>query len=185
MTQDNRQPWGQPQYGQQPQYAPYQPPQPPKKHRGRNITLGIIGAAVFVTIVASITDSIASPKTPTAAVAVTTQQPAASNPAAPAAARVEKVVLEGAGNGIKNTADFTTGDNWSIAYTFNCASFGARGNFQIYVYDGSDLVGVPANELAMKGGATSYEHGDSGTHYLEINSECAWTVKVTDGDGGQ
>jgi len=109
MTQDNGQPWGQPQdeparqrsgqqpyppytqapqygpYGQQPQYAPYQPPQRPKKHRGRNITLGIIGSVVFVIIVASITDSIASPKTPSAAVAVT-QQPAANNPAAPAVA---------------------------------------------------------------------------------------------------
>jgi hypothetical protein len=188
MTQDNGQQWGQPQYTQQPQYTPYQPPRPPKKHRVRNVALGIIGSAALVIIVASITDSIASPKTPTATVAVTTRQTVGSKPAAPAAAPAgpaDKVVLEGSGNGIKNTANFTTGSDWSIAYTFNCASFGYKGNFQIYAYDGSQLSGVPANELAMKGGATSYQHGDSGTHYLEINSECAWTVKVTDGDGGQ
>lgn len=185
MTQDNGQQWGQPQYTQQPQYTPYQPPRPPKKHRVRNVALGIIGSAALVIIVASITDSIASPKTPTATVAVTTRQTVGSKPAAPAAAPADKVVLEGSGNGIKNTANFTTGSDWSIAYTFNCASFGYKGNFQIYAYDGSQLSGVPANELAMKGGATSYQHGDSGTHYLQINSECAWTVKVTDGDGGQ
>ena len=180
-----------PQYGQQPQapqYAQYQPPQPPKKkHRARNVSLGIIGGAAVIIIAAAAasggnaSNNSATANAPGAVVATGAPAHTSAAPAAPA----KRVVLVGSGSGIKNTADFTTGSDWSIAYTFNCKSFGSEGNFQIYVYDGSDLSDVPANDLATKGGATSYEHGESGTHYLQINSECAWTVKVTDNDGGQ
>lgn len=97
------------------------------------------------------------------------------------------VVLSKSGSGISRTKQFTiANDDWSISYSFDCASFGSRGNFQIYVYDdGGDLVDVPANALAARGKDTVYETGGPGTFSLELNSECSWTVKVTDGDSGQ
>jgi hypothetical protein len=37
---------------------------------------------------------------------------------------------------------------------------------------------ILVNELNMKGRDTVPQHNDAGTHYLEINSECSWTVAV-------
>jgi hypothetical protein len=45
---------------------------------------------------------------------------------------------------------------------------------------GPDLL----NALAVSGTATIYEHGEAGSHALEVNSECAWTLTVTNGDSG-
>ncbi|HEU5427067.1 MAG TPA: hypothetical protein VFU74_09340 [Actinocrinis sp.] len=109
--------------------------------------------------------------------------PASSPSSAPAASK--HVVLTVHGNGIKTTKTFSTGDDWSITYSFDCSSFGSQGNFQVYVYSDGSLSDAPVNELSEKGGDTTYEHDASGTHYLDINSECSWTVTVTDGDTGQ
>lgn len=103
---------------------------------------------------------------------------------ATSAAPAKTVVLKLSGSGIKTTKTFTTGDDWSIAYTFNCVSFGMKGNFQVYVYTGGQMADVPVNALAEKGSDVTYEHESSGSHYLEVNSECSWTVTVTDGDNG-
>jgi hypothetical protein len=109
--------------------------------------------------------------------------PASTPSSAPAPSK--QVVLTIHGNGIKTTKTFSTGDDWSITYSFDCSSFGSQGNFQVYVYSDGSLSDAPVNELSDKGGDTTYEHGAGGTHYLEINSECSWTVTVTDGDTGQ
>lgn len=98
------------------------------------------------------------------------------------AAAAKKVVLHQAGNGIKNTPSFTTGADWSVSYTFNCAAFGDKGNFSIT--DGAQLAAVLVSALDTKGADTTYQHDDAGKHYLEIDSECSWSVTVTDGDDG-
>lgn len=109
--------------------------------------------------------------------------PAASRTTAKSpAVAAKKVVLHQAGNGIKNTPSFTTGADWSVSYTFNCAGFGDKGNFSIT--DGTQLAAVLASALDTKGADTTYQHDDAGKHYLEIDSECSWTVTVTDGDDG-
>lgn len=94
------------------------------------------------------------------------------------------VVLSVAGNGMKQTGNFTvTQDQWTIAYTFNCASFGSQGNFVIDVNDSTgsvDFAKPGVNELAASGNSSTVEHG-SGTYSLAISSECSWTVKVING----
>jgi hypothetical protein len=194
---------GQPQYGDQQPYqgqpgpqpgwqgAPQQPA-PKKKSKLGCGCLSVVGAVVLIVIIAAAVSS-GSKSNNTAAnvpAAVTTTQAAGGNavaapttqdlPAAPA----KTVVLKVSGSGIKNTKSFTTGDDWSIKYSFNCASFGSEGNFQVYVYTDDQLSDAPVNELSKKGSDVTYEHGDSGKQYLEINSECSWSVTVTDGDSG-
>ncbi|WP_160311195.1 hypothetical protein [Streptacidiphilus anmyonensis] len=88
-------------------------------------------------------------------------------------------LLKVTGNGIKNTKQFTTGDNWTINYTYDCTGImGGQGNFQVYVdYPNGD---IPVNELGAKGSSSSTATG-AGTHTLKIASECPWTVTVTNG----
>lgn len=96
-----------------------------------------------------------------------------------AAAAAAGPLLKVSGNGIKNTKQFTTGDNWTINYTYDCTGvMGGTGNFQVYVdYPNGD---IPVNELGAKGSSSSTATG-SGSHTLKIASECPWTVTVTNG----
>ncbi|MBS2965266.1 hypothetical protein KGA66_19610 [Actinocrinis puniceicyclus] len=202
-----------PQQFQFPYTAAPQPPQPPRKKR-RALRIGGLGCfgLIALLIIGGIASLVGGVKnappitalpadtstataagttaTATAATGATdtsTSPAAAASTSAPAApvAPAKHVALTVKGEGTKTTKTFSTGDDWSIAYTFNCASFGSQGNFQIYTYTDGSLSDTPVNALDEKGSDTTYEHGDSGTHYLEINSECSWTVTVTDGDSGQ
>ncbi|NUP51979.1 MAG: hypothetical protein HOW97_32360 [Catenulispora sp.] len=120
----------------------------------------------------------AAPVTVTATVTAT---PAAAAAPAPSSAAAPKstVVFTTSGDGIKKTKTFTTSAEWSVSYTFDCANAGGNGNFILQV-DG-DLGDTLANALAAKGGDTSYVHDNPGDHYLSVNSECNWTLKVTNG----
>lgn len=124
--------------------------------------------------------------TVTAAVTVTAPNAApavahtsAAPPPAPKTTAAPKptVVFSTSGNGIKKTASFATGPEWFVTYTFDCSNeYGGKGNFILGVdTDFGDL----ADALAAKGGDTSYEHGDPGSHYLSVDSECDWTLKVS------
>ena len=44
--------------------------------------------------------------------------------------------------------------------------------------EGNDLNGVSVNDLAMSKSASTWGYDDARTHYLQINSECAWKVRV-------
>ena len=44
----------------------------------------------------------------------------------------------------------------------------------------SDFDGVEVNDLARSKSGSTWAYGDGGQHYLEINSECSWTVNVVD-----
>jgi hypothetical protein len=102
-------------------------------------------------------------------------KPTTTKPPAPAT----KVVLHVSGNGIKTTQNFTVGPEWSLSYTYNCSSFGMSGNFAVIENNGNGS--VLANTIGDKGADTTYQHSDGGTHSLEVNSECDWTMTVTDG----
>jgi hypothetical protein len=115
------------------------------------------------------------------------QKPAPSSPAvgeasaetpsgvASAAPASPVVLLDLKGSGIHRSKKFTAGGEWTIAYTYDCTSFGQKGNFQIFVEgDASD---VAANELAAKGQGTQNEF-TPGTFDLNMNSECDWHVTV-------
>lgn len=186
-----QQPYGQQPYVQQPQFGQPTPPKKGKKvAKGCGIGCGgVVGLVIIIGVVAAVAGGNKSNNSNTAASAPTTasapvtkQAPATTAPATTKAAPTTKVVLKVSGSGIKNTASFTTGDDWSIKYSFNCANFGGQGNFVVTVYDGDTMGDLPVNELAAKGSDVTYEHGDSGSHYLSINSECSWTVTVTDGE---
>jgi hypothetical protein len=160
--------------------------------------LGCLGCAGVIAVVAviGIAAAAASHKTKTTTTASTPSMPAASHspaqqssqaPAAPATtpapaaappstASAPQTLLSLTGSGIKNTAQFTTGDSWTLSYTYDCSDFGGTGNFIV-----SDETGMPlVNELQDKGSGSSPQYS-AGTHHLEINSECKWTVKVTNG----
>lgn len=127
----------------------------------------------------------ASGSTSTSSSAPTAAKSAAKSaaPAAPAALAAS-VVLQTSGNGQKTTKTFTVAANWSVKYTYNCASFGTQGNFVVMEH-GNALDGLPiVNTSGNKGSDVSYQHSDGGQRSLEVNSECDWTLTVTSGEGG-
>ncbi len=85
------------------------------------------------------------------------------------------------GNGVKSSRPFTAPNQWKISYTFNCASsgMGGRGNFIIYVWQGSTPLDTAANRLAKKGHGSSWEYQGGKHIHLEMNSECSWHVWAT------
>ncbi len=91
-----------------------------------------------------------------------------------------KILLSVSGTGIKSTEKFTTpGEDWDLAWSYNCASFGFKGNFAVTAkYPDGSFFNVVVNELGMSGVSVEHLH-QGGTFYLEMNSECHWSVKVT------
>jgi hypothetical protein len=88
------------------------------------------------------------------------------------------VLIQLKGSGTKSTQTFTAPSNWTLSYTYDCSNFdGDRGNFQVYVQsaDGGFNDLSPVNELGANGSDTEYYHS-GGQFYLEVNSECDWTV---------
>jgi len=165
-----------PGYGPPPVYA-----QAPRRKRSTGTTVGILLAAVvMVGAACGIGYAIGISKAPATATAADTAAPTSTSTAKTTAkAKTSTVLPAMKGSGGKNTPKFTTGADWTIHYSFNCAGFGSKGNFQIYVYDGTSLGAVGVNDLAAKGSGTAPIYGDSGSHYLTVNSECSWTVSVT------
>lgn len=87
-----------------------------------------------------------------------------------------------------STGQFSEGGNWTLSWSYDCSSFGSKGNFVVTVNQPSnDLTSDPGpNELGMSGSGTDY-YTDSGTFSLSINSECSWSITVapnTSGPGG-
>ncbi|MFI1091083.1 hypothetical protein [Streptomyces sp. NPDC020917] len=178
-----------PHWGRQPTGPQWAPPQPPRKSKALKIILGAIGGIIAVSVIASLagggknntddTADRASARTTTAP--AKSEAPKATKAAAPAkasAAPKPKVVLAESGHGIKNTVRFTVHGDWDLRYTYNCSSFGYQGNF-IVTGMGGDFPDVMVNEMGMKGSDVTHQH-DGGTIYLQVDSECNWTVKATD-----
>jgi hypothetical protein len=102
-----------------------------------------------------------------------------ATPSASAAARTgARVIATFSGSGIANTARFTVSGTWRLDYSFNCSALGQAGNF-IVMEDGS-FGAMAVDELAESKTGSSYAYSDAGRHYLEIDSECSWTVRVSD-----
>lgn len=91
------------------------------------------------------------------------------------------LLLSLTGSGTKSTQTFSVPQEWSLAWTYDCSSFGQTGNFIVSVYnsDGtpSDVSGV--NQLGRSGSDTEYFH-QGGNLYLVVNSECRWIIRVLD-----
>jgi hypothetical protein len=190
-----RQPQYPPQgYRPQPQYPPqgygpqYPPPQqPPRKSRKGLAFLGCGGLVVLVIIIAAVASSSSSSspsRSSSPPPAASQQQPAApaQPPAKAAAAPVPlkaKTVATFSGSGVQSTPPFTVTSTWRLDYKFDCSSFGYKGNF-IVMEDGGLTGAMDVNALAMTKSGTSYAYNDAGQHYIKVDSECAWTLKVID-----
>ena len=130
----------------------------------------------------------ASDKPATAQASQTTQQnnnpaPSQSAQAAsapPATPAVMQTLLDVSGSGTKSTQKFTAGGDWDLNWSYDCSNFGAQGNFQVMIYDGSGSLSFSnamVNQLGKSGSDVEHYH-NSGTYYLEVNSECKWHVTV-------
>jgi hypothetical protein len=96
--------------------------------------------------------------------------------AAAAAARVAAAtVLDINGSGSHSTEAFTVNNEWELDWSYDCSNFGGSGNFIVDVK--GDVDGLGVNQLGSGDSGTEYFH-QGGNIYLEINSECSWTVKV-------
>ncbi len=191
-------PPGQAPYGPPPGQTPYGPP--PSKKRKVPVWLWVIGGIVVIAIIGSAIGAAASKKktgtTASAPRSAATDSPAQAPTGAPSAVHVTKppaavattppftpkTLLSISGSGTQSTQKFTTGTNdWDLAYSYDCSGFvGGSGNFIVDIYNGD---GTPsfenqgANELGA--GALKVQHYHSGgTFYLQISSECSWTVKA-------
>ena len=180
-------------YGQSPYPPPwpqqYQPPQPPgppprrrRRHRGlRAFAFSCLGLLVVIIAIVAATgggkgNAGAPASAASSAPAVAASSVTASTPALPRAHTVATFT----GSGIQNTPKFTVTATWKLVYSFSCASFGQAGNFIVDEDGGSDFNGVSVNDMAMSKSASTWAYGDAGSHYLGINSECSWKVKVID-----
>jgi hypothetical protein len=94
----------------------------------------------------------------------------------PAAPHAQAQLLTLRGNGIQRTTKFTTSGDWRIDWTYDCSSFGTTGNFIVEVQ--GDTLDVAVNQLGARGSGSAPEYTSPGTYYLEVNSECVWTVTV-------
>jgi hypothetical protein len=92
---------------------------------------------------------------------------------------VPATLLDIEGEGTKTTQKFTTqGNDWDLAWTYDCSNFGERGNFIVGIKPGDGAMfssnnGV--NQLGPKGSDVEHYHS-GGTYYLEVNSECRWHI---------
>jgi hypothetical protein len=181
-------PGWQPGYGQQPPWGPppgYQPPQPPprKPWIARHKALsGLIafGCLIVLIIVANSGGSSSSSGAANTATQAAAPSSAAATTAPPSASPspAARTVATYSGSGIENTPQFSVTATWKLDYSFDCSDFGSSGNF-IVMEDGS-FGAMNVNGLAMSKSGSSYAYDDAGRHYLEINSECSWSVKIID-----
>lgn len=89
------------------------------------------------------------------------------------------VLLQQHGSGTATTKRFTAPADWDLSWSYDCAAFGSQGNFQVFPNSNNALAGlVPVNQLGRSGKGVEHYH-EGGQIYLEINSECSWSVKAT------
>lgn len=177
------------QYNQPPSFQPqpYQPQPyrqiPPRRRMsGGKIVAIVAGSVVGVIILLGAIGAALAPSPqyqnhPAAQQAAGGQTgvaaPQVTAPAKPKA----KVLATFHGTGDENTPKFTVSGSWKLKWSYNCSSFGADGNF-IVLEDNSFSSGAQVNEEGKTGKGATWSYSDSGRHYLTVNSECNWTVKV-------
>ncbi len=177
-------------YGQPSPYQPYAPqpptraPQPNRVRNGCLIAAGCVAGLIVLLIIIGAVLSAANKPTHNGAASQPASTPStgstpgtsATTRAKPAAAA--KVLATFSGTGIENTPKFTVSGTWKLEWRYNCSAFGSQGNFAVLTDGGNDPAGADVNELGNGGHGTTYAYGDSGRHYLAVDSECAWRVKV-------
>jgi hypothetical protein len=121
------------------------------------------------------------------AVAVLFALPAAAKKKpAPTTTTAPKPALLQAGQGTATTNTFKVPQNWDLSWSYDCSqALGGQGNFIVMIYDyykaGSqlDLDNQGVNQLGPSGKGVEHYHSGGNTKYLQITSECSWSVLVT------
>jgi hypothetical protein len=145
-----------------PQYGQPAPAAPKSKAKGRaGLNCGILVLLAVIGVTAAAMTSKGAPTASSAA-------------AAPPAAATTLLTLKGTGT--KTTAQFTTGSNWTVGYTYDCARLAGNFTGNFTVTDETKMLLV--DEIKLKGSGSSPQYA-AGTHHLQINSECDWTITVT------
>jgi len=97
------------------------------------------------------------------------------------------IIATFSGSSDTNTPQFTItandSGNWVMKYTYNCAGqIGGTGNFIVNEDGGNDPTGsssaVSLNNLDAGQTSSTNVYDDAGTHYLQIETECPYTITV-------
>lgn len=160
------------------------------RHPVRNTLLAAGGAVVAIGIIGSalggsktVPPSAPAPDASSSALSQPSSAlaPAQASPSAPAQPPfTAQTLLDISGSGSTSTARYTVGGSgdYDIRWSYSEGSFGESVNFQIYGDGGSDFNVADPNQLGTGGSGVAHVYDDAGTHYLEINSEGDWTIKV-------
>lgn len=157
----------------------YQMPPPPQPRRRRPVLRAILAGVGVLAALGIISAVLGSGAKPARHHAAATPSPAASSQAAAAAHPV--VLARFHGTGDQSTPKFRirgSGD-WTLRWSYNCKAFGDKGNFIVDEdKGGADFNGASVNELGRHGHGATHVYSDAGSHFLEVSSECAWTLRV-------
>jgi hypothetical protein len=169
---------------------PPPPPKPPKK-RSPWLVVGILAAIVIVWAIANnathSTSSSPQPTSVTQPTATPTDTPLPTfgiTPVptdTPAPPPKWTTTQNFTGSGIKKTAIFSVPDDWKVTWSCKPSSFyGSQYNVQVYIYNSDGSLGdIAINELCKTGNTSGEtEEHQSGSIYLEINSEGDWTIQI-------
>jgi hypothetical protein len=84
-----------------------------------------------------------------------------------------------------STQQFTiksaNGGNWVMKYSYDCSGqLGGTGNFIVNEDSGNDSTSsaVAINNLDAGQTGAWHVYGDPGSHYLQIQTECPYTIRV-------
>jgi len=167
-----------------PPSPPYRDAQPigtirdPNAGCGRTAGIGcavVLALVVLIAIIEAIMSGV-SQSTLSNSAHRASRTPARTAHRRPTPAPTPQILLDVQGSGIKTTQRFQAPDEWAIVWSYDCSgTYGGNGNFAIMVE--GDHMDVAANQLGVSGHDVSYEHS-GGSVYLEMNSECAWHVRV-------
>ncbi len=171
-----------------------QPKARPSDDRKRNddrvswITGGVIAAVFAISIIAlaisrtagpTATRSTPAPPPPTSVGGPRTTTPPAVVPTATAALPATGVVLwSGSGSGTGRGPQFTVppgARGWDENWTFNCGALGRPGTFVTDIHGSGRDRG--AHSEGMGGHGTDH-YDDTGTFWVEVDSQCGWTDRA-------
>jgi len=138
--------------------------------------LTVLGVIVVLTVIVSASSGGKTPATSQPAQA----DKSSSSSSTPTPQAQPQALLTLAGSGTKQTQTFTAAGDWDLNWTYDCSQAGNNGNFIVTVYnaDGSvSFENTPVNQMGASGNDIQHYH-KGGKFYLDINSECSWTVNA-------
>lgn len=142
----------------------------------RKFIVGVVLAIAIGGCVAAISNGGESSDTPAIADdAPTATSEAPKGTTKPAGKPAGTVLLSVKGSGTKTTQKFAAKSDWDLRWSYDCSNFGTQGNF-IATPTGSDFL-TPVNQLGNRDSGVEHYHS-GGTYYLEVISECDWTLKA-------